>query len=267
MNKFMKKYGLAIWFLTIIILLGAFVVPSPVSRFSISSIKKISRPLSGPLVSIGYRAREFFSLIFQIGSLRRENQQLANDLISARVDESKMAELSKENDNLKTQLNYKNAHPEMKLVLADVIGLDPTNYFGTLVINRGSDDGVLVGQAVVSLGVLVGKIDQVSSNTSRVMLINSKDSVVQVMLQDSRTTGVLAGGISGMKLGSIPLDTAITPSESIITSGLGGKLPKGIYVGTAGGEVSVKSDIFKTVEVRSPVNFTKLEYLFVVTGI
>lgn len=263
----MKRSGLLIWFLAMIILAVIFVIPSSVSRFAGSMVRKIFRPVSKPLVTFGYETRDFFSLISEIGSLRKENQQLANDLVGSRVDESKMSELTKENDSLKTQLAYKDAHPEMKLVLADVIELDPTNYFGTLVIDKGSADGISVGQAVVSLGVLVGKIDQVSADTSRLMLVTSKDSIVQVMLQNSRTTGTLVGGISGMKLGSIPLDTAIVPSENIITSGLGGKLPKGIYVGTAGGEVSVKSDIFKTIEVKSPVDFSKLEYLFVVTGV
>ncbi|MCX6810571.1 MAG: rod shape-determining protein MreC [Candidatus Berkelbacteria bacterium] len=263
----MKKQGILIWFILIVVLSVVFVIPSAVSRSSTGFIREISRPISRPLVTFGYNTHDFFSMIFEIGNLRRENQRLANDLVASHVDESKMLELTKENEDLKTQLAYKNAHPEMKMVLADVIGLDPTNYSATLVIDRGSDDGIAVGQAVISLGVLVGKIDQVSKNNSRVILITSKDSIVQVMLQNSRTIGVLSGGIAGMKLGSVPLDTAIAPSENIITSGLGGKLPKGIYVGTAGSEVSVKSEIFKTIEVISPVNFSKLEYLFIVTGV
>ncbi len=263
----MKRHGLLIWFLTIVVLAAVFVIPSPLSRFSTDFITKISRPISKPLVSFGQNSKNFFSMIIEIGSLRRENQQLANDLVQSNVDQSKMLELTKENESLKTQLDYKNANPEMKLTLADVVGLDPTNFFGTLMIDKGSDDGVAVGQAVISLGALVGKVDQVSSNTSRVMLITGNDSIVQVMLENSRTTGTLVGGISGMKLGSIPLDAVIAPSENVITSGLGGKLPKGIFVGTAGSEVSVKSDIFKTIVVTSPVDFSKLEHLFVVTGV
>lgn len=263
----MKRRNLLIWFSMIIVLVIAFVVPSSLSKFSNDSVRKISGPISKPLVSAGYRIRDFLSLIFEIGDLRRDNRQLTDDLIASRVEKSKTEELAKENESLKLQLQYKSAHPEMKLVLADVIGLDPTNYYGTLVIDKGSNDGVVVGQAVVSLGVLVGKIDQVFSDTSRVLLVTSKDSIVQAMLQSSRTTGILSGGISGMKLGSIPLDTPIAPDENIITSGLGGKLPKGIFIGFASNEISVRSDIFKTIEVVSPVNFSKLEYLFVITGV
>lgn len=263
----MKRRGIAIWFVLIVVLTAVFIIPSAVSDYSSTLIRTISRPVSKPLVSFGLKTHDFFSMIWEIGSLRKENQQLANNLVELKVDQEKMIEITKENENLKTQLNYKNDHLEMKMVLADVIGLDPTNYFGTIMIDKGSGDGVQIGQAVISLGVLVGKIDQVSTTTSRVLLVTSKDSIVQVMLQNSRTAGVLSGGIAGMVVSSIPLDAVVSPSENIITSGLGGKLPKGIYVGTAGSEVSVKSDIFKTITVASPVNFSKLEYLFVVTGV
>jgi len=242
-------------------------VPSPVSRFSFSLARKIARPVSAPLVVAGYRTRDFFAMVFDIGNLHRENQQLANDLVESKVDQAKMDELQQENSALKTQLDYKESSSGMKLTLADVIGLDPTNYYGTLMLDKGSNDGVAVGQAVVSLGVLVGKIDQVSATSSRVMLITSSNSIVQVMLENSRTTGVLIGGISGMKLEDIPLETQIAPNENIITSGLGGNLPKGILVGTAGSEISAKSDIFETVEVSSPIDFSRLEYLFIVTGV
>jgi len=262
----MKRRNLFIWFLILFLTIAVFIVPSPVSEFSSQLIRKISKPISRPLISFGYKTKDFFLMIFQIGSLRSENQKLTNDLVVSLVNNSKMLELEKENQNLKTQLEYKNAHPEMKLTSANVIGLDPTNYYGTLMIDKGSDDGVSVGQAVISLGVLVGKIDQVSNNSSRVLLVTSKDSIIQVMLQESRTTGVLIGGISGIKLENIPLDTVISPSEKVITSGLGGKLPKGLLVGVVGNEISTKSDIFKTVEVKSPTTFSRLEILFVVTG-
>ena len=263
----MKRRGIIIWLMAIIILTLVFVVPSPVNSFSVGIVRNISRPVLKPLISFGRNTANFFSLILEIGDLRKENQQLMADLASARVDQSKMDELGIENQNLKSQLNYSSVHPEMELVLADVIGLDPTDCFGTIMIDKGSNNGVKTGQAVVSLGVLVGKVDQVSADSSRVMLITSKDSIVQVMLQNSRTTGVLVGGISGMQIESIPLDTVVASAEKIITSGLGGKLPKGIYVGTAEEEVSIKSDIFKTYGINSPVNFSKLEYLSVVTGI
>lgn len=262
----MKRSGITIWLIAAIIIIGVFVIPSPVSRFSDNFIIKLTKPISGPTVSAGQKISDFFSLLAGIGFLQKDNQQLSEDLTRSKVDSAKLAELETENAALKEQLEYRKAHPDLRLLSARVIGIDPTNFYDTLVIDRGSSDGISAGMAVTSLGVLVGKIDRVSSEDSRVLLLTSKDSIVQVMLLGSRTSGILKGGISGMTLQDIPLDTQISGGEEVITSGLGANLPKGIFVGNAGREMSTKSDIFKTIEIVSPINFSKLELLFVVIG-
>lgn len=254
-------------FFFIVVLILILLVPSKISQTTNNFILKVSQPLTSGMVKAGKSIAGTLSIFGEISNLRKENRRLAEDIIKAKVDSTKLEELEQENTSLKEALEYKEAHPEMKLLLAEIIGLDPTNFYDSLVLNKGSNDGVSDGMAVVYLGVLVGKIDQVTPDTSRVVLITSRDSIVQVMLESSRTTGILKGGISGMTLENIPLDTPIAESESIITSGLGGKLPKGIFVGSAGSEVSAKSDIFKTIEVKSPINFSKLENLFIIIGI
>ena len=262
----MKRHGIIIWLVTAIILIVIFLIP-PMSRKSSEIISAGTRPISRALVAAGRKVADVAAIFSEIANLRKDNQRLSEDLIRAKVDSVKLAELEIENQELKKLLNYKEAHPEMKLISANVIGLDPTNFYDSVVIDRGSDDGIEKGMAVVLLGVLVGKIDQVMPRTSQVLLITSKDSIVQVMLESSRTAGVLKGGISGMTLENIPLDTPVAAEENVITSGLGGRLAKGLFVGKAGKEVSVKSDIFKTVEVKSEVNFSKLEILFVISGV
>lgn len=262
----MKKRGVKIWLVLTIILLVFFVIPTKVSRSLSNFIVSKTVPLSKNLVGFGFGLGNNFSLLFEIKDLRRDNQELTSELVNSRAENSRIVEIEKENERFKELLEYKASHPELKLLLCQVIGLDPTNLSNTLVIDRGSEDGVAAGMAVVSSGILVGKVEKVDESSSTVVLVVSKDSIVQVMLQDSRTTGILRGGASGMALENIPLDTSIAKNENIITSGLGGRLPKGIYVGNAGSETSTKSDIFKTILVKSPVNFSKLEYLFVITG-
>jgi len=262
----MKRHGIIIWLVIAAICVAVLIVPSAISRASSNFIINLVKPLSGPTISAGRKISGFFPLFSEIGSLRKDNQHLAEDLTRSKVDSAKLTELEFENITLKEQLAYKQAHPELKLLSVRVIGLDPTSLYDSLVIDRGSDDGVSSGMAVTSLGVLIGKINQVSPENSRVLLVISKDSIIQVMLSGSRTDGILKGGISGMTLQDIPLDTQVAANENVITSGLGGGLPKGIFVGNAGREVSTKSDIFKTIEVKSAIDFSKLESLFVVIG-
>jgi len=263
----MKRRSLLIWLVVAIAVIVIFIIPSAISRKSSDFILAITTPVSRVLVSAGRKITNTFSVISEIGNLRKDNQRLTEDLVRAKVDSARLTELEIENNELRKQLEYKEAHPEMKLVPTNVVGLDPTNFYDTIVVDKGSNDGITQGIAVISLGVLVGKIDEVWGESSRVLLITSKDSIIQVMLENSRTTGILKGGISGMTLENIPLDTPIAGGENIITSGLGGKLPKGILIGKAGKEISAKSDIFKAIEVKSPINFFKLESLFIVSGV
>ena len=263
----MKRRRIIIWLVVTIAIIVVFLIPSVISRKSSDSILAVTKPISRVLVSTGRKIASIFSVIAEIGNLRKDNQRLAEDLVRAKVDSVRLTELEIENSELKKQLEYKEAHPEMKLILTNVVGLDPTNFYDTIVVDKGTNDGITQGMAVISLGVLVGKIDQVSGESSRVLLITSKDSIIQVMLESSRTTGILKGGISGMTLENIPLDTPVAEGENIITSGLGGKLPKGILVSRAGREISAKSDIFKTIEVKSPIDFSQLESLFIVSGV
>ncbi|MCX6812189.1 MAG: rod shape-determining protein MreC [Candidatus Berkelbacteria bacterium] len=258
------KPNSSICILIILVLTIFFLIPSTLNRKVSAGISSFFRPVSRSLVHAGKKIASGFSFISEISDLRSKNNQLTADLIAAKVYNSKLQESESENAGLLKQLDYKNDNQNQNLVLAEVVELDPTNFYDTISIDRGTADGVKPGMAVVSLGVLVGKIDQVFPTSAKVILITGKDSIVQVMLGESRTTGILRGGISGMTLEDIPIDTPVADNENIITSGLGGFLPKGIFVGNADKEISGKSDIFKTLKVISPIDFSKLERVFVV---
>jgi cell shape-determining protein MreC len=95
------------------------------------------------------------------------------------------------------------------------------------------------------------------------MLISSKDSIVQVMLQDSRAKGILRGGNSGLFIENIISDTDYKEGEYVITSGLGGKMRQGILVGKAGKADSLSSSLYKNIAVSSLIDMFKLEIVFV----
>ena len=132
-----------------------------------------------------------------------------------------------------------------------------------LKINKGSDDGVKDGQPVISHGYLIGVTSQTTSNNSEVFLITNTRSLVPIILQDSRGTGLLKGGLEGLIAREIPVDSEIKIGESVLTSGLGGDLPAGIPVGQVTDIISKESEIFQQVTVDSPVNIGKLEVVFI----
>jgi cell shape-determining protein MreC len=87
--------------------------------------------------------------------------------------------------------------------------------------------------------------------------------MIPVIGQDSRATGILRGGISGLSVTDLLIDATITTNESIVTSGLGGELPAGIPIGTIVEVQERKGDITKKASLRSPLDLSKLEMVFV----
>ena len=131
-------------------------------------------------------------------------------------------------------------------------------------MNRGADDGVKVGQAVVSQGYLVGRVESVEKYSSQVLLIANANSLIPVTLQVSRGTGLLQGGLTGLIVHSISADTQIQNDENVVTSDLGEEVPAAILVGRVLKIISSESEIFKKVAVSSPVEFNKLEIVFII---
>ena len=75
--------------------------------------------------------------------------------------------------------------------------------------------------------------------------------------------GVLKGGLSWITLENIPQDSSVVDDEIIVTSGLGGGMKQGIVIGTISGQKSGKAEIFKLFSVKSPIDFNKLEMVFI----
>lgn len=211
----------------------------------------------------------FFKNFTHLGQLAKENQQLIKENLALQSQLSVLKEAQHENEILKKEIGFYNENNlvnqgNLELLPANIIGRTTTGYLKSIVIDRGTKDQVKTGQAIVSQGYLVGTVTEAMENTSEVRLITDYDSLVPVILEDSRGTGLLRGGLAGLTVEDIPLNVNIKPGEQVITSGLGGEMPFGIMVGKVGEVVSKKSEIFQKVTLDSPIQIFYLEFVFVV---
>ena len=126
----------------------------------------------------------------------------------------------------------------------------------------------LRGSFVISLFInrrfLVGRVRSVSSNSANILLITSNSSSIPALLQESRGTGLVKGGLSGLRMDNIPLDTKIRDNETVVTSDLGGLLPKGIPIGQIDKVASSQSDMMQLASIKTPIQINKLEMVFVI---
>ena len=101
---------------TALLLILLLVVPSKINKMTDNYILSASQPLFKCLIKVGRGVSDFFSVFTEISSLHKENHLLADQLVKSKVDSSVMEEYKMENINLKKALEYKIAHPQMKLM-------------------------------------------------------------------------------------------------------------------------------------------------------
>jgi rod shape-determining protein MreC len=134
-------------------------------------------------------------------------------------------------------------------------------------LDLGKSDGIEVGYPVVTDQGLVGRISGVTDTTSKVLLIGDPSSAVNAILQSSRLNGVIRGAPGGdLVMDYLPQGEKFSIGEVVLTSGLGGRFPKGIPIGQV---VEIRQrdiDVFQQAVVRPTVDFPRLELVMVVTN-
>lgn len=203
-----------------------------------------------------------FTLLKYIPRLSSENSRLATELVELQSKLISQSELEKENQFLRQELQFLQQSPNQELLAAQVISRTSSVVGQTLIVNKGSDDGFKQDMAVIAHGFLVGQVKDVTPRTSVVNLITSHTSLIPVVLQQSRTVGLLKGGAEGLILEDIPRDVVVSPEEPIITAAIGEVIKSGIPVGKIVSIGGSQSDVFQSARVESPINFRQLEIVF-----
>lgn len=201
-------------------------------------------------------------LIQSIPVLFEENTRLATVNVELQAKIISQAELEHENRVLRQELQFLDQLPDQSLLAAQVISRTSSVVGQTLIINKGSQDGFNPGMAIVAHGYLVGRVASATPNTSVVELIMSHRSLIPVVLQQSRTVGLLRGGVEGLILEDIPRDVVVSRDEPVVTAAIGEVIKSGIPVGKIVSVGSSQSDVFQSARIESPINFRQLEIVF-----
>ena len=185
-----------------------------------------------------------------------KEEQEKNTQLSAEV--ATLQALEKENEILRAEIDLnKQLYRAEKAISARVISRSPANFLQSYVLDVGANQGVEVGQTVTSSGYLLGQVRSVTPNTSEVILITSGRLLLPAILQNSKATGVISGGLEGLTLEEISLDTQVE-GELIFTQDIDGIVVANIPVATVSSVQARKGDIFQTIIANSPLDFTKI---------
>lgn len=205
-------------------------------------------------------------------SLQAENIVLKQQLDRLTGAAFRIENLEAENALLNKLVGYKNAHQEQKLLPARVIALNMGELRDACLIDKGREDGVQQGMLIIAGSGLAGVVDEVYSSSSRMTIISSSRIRIgaRVLRAESRAVGVITGlSLTGtaLKMQYLPREADIKDGDSIVTSGVGGKYPLGIYIGTVGKVEVDSSGLQKLAQITPAANLTSLEKVFILVGI
>jgi rod shape-determining protein MreC len=211
--------------------------------------------------------QEFFTSPRDMASLRQRNAELESELAELQAQIIQLQQDLGETENLAALVDFSRARSENSYQAAAVIGFDPSPFLHYVMINVGSNDGILRGMPVVTSQGLIGRVDAVIADAARVQLITDPASNVNVRLQNAETEGSLVGSVSGdMTVQLIPQDIDVQRGDLVLTSGLGGGYPPDLIIGQVVNVRSRTFELFKESAVQPVVDFNQLEIVLVITN-
>ena len=212
----------------------------------------IATALTGP-EDLQIAQAELEQLRLQVDILQRENEVLR--------------EIQGEYQTMLELFERARETPEFTRLTATVIGYDSSPLFRSMILDKGSDDGIHVGMPVEGSRGLVGQVYRTTNQAAMVLLLTDNISSIPARLGESRATGIARGGGLGgaMTMDWIELEEQIDIGEVVYTSGLGGRFPQDMVIGRITDVKRREADLFQKASIQPAVNFEALEMVFVIT--
>lgn len=191
--------------------------------------------VQSPVTTVTSAISNYFSSISSLRSAKTENDVLKQRVQELEVEVKRKEELAAENTRLKGILQL-SEQTKYKVLTARIIGRDPSVWFDSSIVNRGSLDGVAVNMPVVTDGGLVGRVTAVSPLTSQVDLITRDKSglgAVIGQIGESNALGVVNGTSKKdlLEMKYVPGNIDVKEGQSVFTTGQDGIFPPGLKVG------------------------------------
>ena len=266
----MKKISPRVWIVLTIVVVAVGLIVLSLSGYLSLLIGKAASPFINVQTWISTRyvvIQEFLTVPRDVNTLRQQNAALENEVAQLESHVLELEQQLSETQILYALLDYARTAPENKYTAASVIGKDPSPFMSYIIIDHGSDDGILYGMPVVTQQGLVGKVVAVTATAARVQLITDADSVVNITLTDAGVSGQVGGSVTGdLSLEMVSSSAAIVDGDIILTSGLGGSFPSDIVVGQILSPSKSENDLYFSAIVQPAVDFTSLDAVLVITN-
>ncbi len=257
----------------IIILVLIFVflsLPLPVSRAVKTALGNIFSPVTKVVSAVGRKLGQIWTVAFHSKNVVSEKIHIEEELNALKAEKTILEEKLRGMESMQEQLRLMEGSG-FEFLPADVIGWEPDVWHSTVLINRGSRDGIGKGALAAEGDKLVGRIVEVRSGWSRVRLLTDQRSVVPALVQKKRIKGIIVttarnklkmnymSDVKGLEIGDMIITAEANhryEDEKIV-------FPQGLIIGTII-SIDLEKQGWYSATIEPAVDFGKLEKVIVI---
>ena len=230
------------------------------------------RPIQGALDGVARGVSSVATSITEIDRLRVDNAALRSENDRLAAENARLEEIRRENESLTALLQLR-AGLDYSTVATTVIARESSEFRRFVLLDKGSDDGIAVGDVTVAAGgALVGRVAEVGPASAKVVLLTDSSSTVIGQLTTNAATGEVVGQLGGVLImRQIDSGETVAVGDEVVTAGieLGGGVrspyPKGLLVGQVVDVKKDANDVVQTAFLEPAAGLDKLEFLLVIT--
>jgi rod shape-determining protein MreC len=269
-----RRRGIAFAALLVVTSLMMAFSSNPTVREVQNGVSFAFRPLQGAVHDMAAGVASLAGAIAEIDRLRVDNAALLAEVERLRIENARNEATQHDNDLL-TGLLQLRAGLEHKSIAATVIARESSEFRRLVVLDRGTDDGIAVGDvAIVAGGALAGRVTEVGPDSAKVILLTDGEFKVIGQLSTSAATGEVVGqlGAGVLVMRQIDSSETVTVGDEVVTAGieLGGGVrspyPKGLLLGQVIDVRRDANDVVQTAYLQPAADLDRLEYVLVITS-
>jgi len=263
-----KKYIIIVAVILLLIFLHYTKVLAPVEVFLNQTLK----PIFGGIYSLGMNLNKTYLEQTAKQNLATELKQAEAEINRLTTENVKLRFLEEENSILRKNLNFL-AKDTRRYIISNIISRgqltgNNTEDSRSILIDKGSKDGLFAGLAVVSSwaygtssqGVIIGKVINVKEHLSEVYLITNKNSkLAAAIFGEKKTSGIASGELSlTIKMNFIPQTENIKAGDVVATSGLEPNIPRGLVIGRVTKVIKENNEVWQSATIEPMINLDSL---------
>lgn len=192
-----------------------------------------------------------------------ENVELHRKVAALTTENLKLRQSEGDLRRLRSLLAYSEQF-DLQTSMAQTIMLDTAGRFKSIIIDRGSADGVQVNDVIANANGLIGRVVLTTKDLSKVQLVTDNNASIGALIERTRRQGVVRGsGGSTVQMFDIPALADAQPGDRILTAGIDGVYPRGIPIGQVV-RAEPGQSLFKTIVVKPSVDFGTIEEVIVI---